>query len=125
MVQSIHCNGDRVYAGDMADSMVFMKYKRAENALVSFADDLCGRHLTATAYVDYSTVVGADKFGNVFILRLPKVVSTVLLFRDIFQVNISFKTFVRTFVCRVQCAIRIVWYSGYCCLFCLRYCLLW
>jgi splicing factor 3B subunit 3 len=72
LVQSIHCNGDRVYAGDASDSFVFLKYRRSENVLVSFADDLCARYLTASCMVDYSTVAGADKFGNVFLLRLPK-----------------------------------------------------
>ena len=70
-MQSIQVSGDRVFVGDMAESVHFLKYKRAENALVVFADDYFSKYITATAYVDYSTVAAADKFGNVFLLRLP------------------------------------------------------
>ena len=74
-VQSIKCMGDRVYVGDAAESMHFVKYKRSENALVTFADDLAARHLTTTVSVDYSTLAMGDKFGNVAVVRLPKDVS--------------------------------------------------
>ena len=88
MVQSIHCNGDRVYCGDAADSVFFLKYKRSENVMIPFADDLCGRYLTATAYVDYSTIAAADKFGNVFVLRLPKEVRAVAVCTLLFVVAV-------------------------------------
>lgn len=42
-----------------------------ENQLIIFADDFTPRWTTAACMIDYRTVVGGDKFGNVYILRLP------------------------------------------------------
>ena len=40
-----------------------------------FADDPAPRWLTAACVVDVNTLAGADKFGNVFVCRLPQEVS--------------------------------------------------
>ena len=63
--------GDRAFVGDAAESVHVVKYKRAENALVVFADDIGARHITALLSLDHDTVAGGDKFGNVFVLRVP------------------------------------------------------
>ena len=42
-IVKLSVNGDRIYAGDMCESVIFAKYKRHENALVIFADDTCPR----------------------------------------------------------------------------------
>jgi splicing factor 3B subunit 3 len=39
---------------------------------VEIADDVLPRWITAAAVLDYHTVVGADKFENVFVCRLPE-----------------------------------------------------
>ena len=39
------------------------------------ADDTQPRHVTAAEPLDYDTVAGADKFGNVFVTRLAQDVS--------------------------------------------------
>ena len=76
MAQSIHVvSASRVVVGDLAESFHWIKYKRAENALVLFADDPAPRWLTAACVVDVNTLAGADKFGNVFVCRLPQEVS--------------------------------------------------
>merc|ERR1719409_1175785 len=76
MAQSIHvASATRLVVGDLAESFHWVKYKRAENALVLFADDPAPRWLTAACVVDVNTLAGADKFGNVFLLRLPQEVS--------------------------------------------------
>ena len=76
MAQSIHVvSATRIVVGDLAESFHWVKYKRAENALVLFADDPAPRWLTASCVVDVNTLAGADKFGNVFLLRLPQEVS--------------------------------------------------
>lgn len=75
MVVSIHTMGDRIYVADVLDSVHFVKYRRPENALVVFADDTAPRAITTCNVVDYDTVAGGDKFGNIFILRLPTKVS--------------------------------------------------
>ena len=47
----------------------------AQNQLVVFADDTHPRWLSAVAQLDYDTMAGTDKFGNMFIARLPGDVS--------------------------------------------------
>lgn len=58
------------------ESVHYFKYKANENTLYEYADDIAPRHLTATLPLDYDTVAGADKFGNIFITRLPQDVSS-------------------------------------------------
>ncbi|KAF1317873.1 Pre-mrna-splicing factor rse1, partial [Globisporangium splendens] len=67
--------GDRVYASDMHESFHFVKYKKDENQLMVFADDCVPRFITSSVLLDYDTLAGGDKFGNVFISRLPSEVS--------------------------------------------------
>jgi splicing factor 3B subunit 3 len=67
--------GDRVYASDMQESFHFVKYKKDENQLVIFADDCVPRHVSCSVLLDYDTIAGGDKFGNVFVARLPSEVS--------------------------------------------------
>ncbi|KAH7464634.1 hypothetical protein PRIC2_010323 [Phytophthora ramorum] len=67
--------GDRIYASDMHESFHFVKYKKDENQLVIFADDCVPRFITSSVLLDYDTLCGADKFGNVFVSRLPSEVS--------------------------------------------------
>ncbi|EOA26203.1 hypothetical protein CARUB_v100166060mg, partial [Capsella rubella] len=50
-------------------------YRRDENQLYIFADDCVPRWLTASHHVDFDTMAGADKFGNVYFVRLPQDVS--------------------------------------------------
>ncbi|KAL3669331.1 hypothetical protein V7S43_005707 [Phytophthora oleae] len=67
--------GDRIYASDMHESFHLVKYKKDENQLVIFADDCVPRFITSSVLLDYDTLCGADKFGNVFVSRLPSEVS--------------------------------------------------
>ena len=67
--------GDRIYVGDAQESLFYMKYKKAENQLYIYADDSTSRHISCTLQLDYDTVCGADKFGNIFIARLPSEIS--------------------------------------------------
>lgn len=63
--------GDRIYVADSQESVFFMKYKKAENQLYIYADDTSSRYLTTQLQLDYDTLCGADKFGNIFMMRLP------------------------------------------------------
>jgi len=47
-----------------------VRYHRGDNQLVIFADDTSPRWVTASTMVDYDTVAGGDKFGNIWINRL-------------------------------------------------------
>ena len=51
------------------------KYRRDENQLYIFADDVYPRWLTSAHHVDFDTMAGADKFGIVYFVRLPLDVS--------------------------------------------------
>src|SRR5262249_29462569 len=48
------------------------------NRFIFFADDIVPRWITASVMVDYDTVAGGDKFGNFFVLRLPRELSDEL-----------------------------------------------
>lgn len=74
-VVNIQTMGQRIYCSDVQESVFFVRYKRAENQLIIFADDTHPRWITATTLLDYDTIATADKFGNVSILRLPHSVS--------------------------------------------------
>ena len=54
------------------ESVHWVKYRRGENQLVTFADDTTPRWVTTTCTLDYSTVAIADKFGNLSLVRLPQ-----------------------------------------------------
>ncbi|KAL8162187.1 hypothetical protein V2J09_013676 [Rumex salicifolius] len=74
-IVSIHTYRDRIYVGDIQESFHYCKYRRDENQLYIFADDVYPRWLTAAHHVDFDTMAGADKFGNVYFVRLPQDVS--------------------------------------------------
>ncbi|KAL2996511.1 hypothetical protein AAZX31_10G276300 [Glycine max] len=69
---SIHAYRDRIYVGD---SFHYCKYRRDENQLYIFADDCVPRWLTASYHIDFDTMAGTDKFGNIYFVRLPQDVS--------------------------------------------------
>ncbi|KAF9598013.1 hypothetical protein IFM89_023585 [Coptis chinensis] len=72
---SIHTYRDRIYVGDIQESFHYCKYRRDENQLYVFADDSVPRWLTASYHIDFDTMAGADKFGNVYFMRLPQDIS--------------------------------------------------
>ncbi|KAI9128782.1 hypothetical protein K1719_000265 [Acacia pycnantha] len=74
-IVSIHAYRDRIYVGDIQESFHYCKYRRDENQLYIFADDCVPRWLTASYHVDFDTMAGADKFGNIYFVRLPQDVS--------------------------------------------------
>ncbi|KAK9154221.1 hypothetical protein Sjap_001701 [Stephania japonica] len=92
-IVSIQTYRDRIYVGDMQEFYVdakrlaeaskrpgnksfhYCKYRRDENQLYIFADDSVPRWLTASHHIDFDTMAGADKFGNVYFVRLPQDVS--------------------------------------------------
>lgn len=70
-IVNLQAMGHRVYVSDVQESVFFVRYKRAENQIIIFADDTHPRWITATTLLDYDTIATADKFGNMSILRLP------------------------------------------------------
>jgi len=70
-IQSIHVMADRLYVGDMCESFFMVRYNKADKTLEIFADTDTPRYLTASTVIDFDTVCAGDKFGNIFIARLP------------------------------------------------------
>eukprot|EP00397_Hematodinium_sp_SG-2012_P002911 GEMP01002919.1.p1 GENE.GEMP01002919.1~~GEMP01002919.1.p1 ORF type:complete len:1075 (+),score=238.62 GEMP01002919.1:465-3689(+) len=62
---------DRIYCADLRESFLVLKYRRTDNQLFVLSDDSVPRWVTAGAVLDYNSVVGADKFDNIFISRVP------------------------------------------------------
>ncbi len=74
-IVKLDTEGFRIVVGDIKDSVTYVVYKPKENSFIPFADDVISRHTTALMMLDYETVVGGDKFGNIWILRCPQKVS--------------------------------------------------
>uniref|UniRef100_A0A803M5Z5 Splicing factor 3B subunit 3 n=1 Tax=Chenopodium quinoa TaxID=63459 RepID=A0A803M5Z5_CHEQI len=73
---SIHTYGGRIYIGDMQESFHYCYYRRDMNELYIAADDFYPRWLIASQHIDFDTMAGADKFGNVFFVQLPQDISS-------------------------------------------------
>ncbi|KAK9814939.1 hypothetical protein WJX73_002520 [Symbiochloris irregularis] len=74
-VATLSAMGERIFAGDLQESFHYLRYKSAENSIYSYADDAVPRHITSALPLDYDTIAGGDKFGNLFVVRLPSDVS--------------------------------------------------
>ena len=71
-IVSLQTQGSRIVVGDVQESVSYVVYDHQENKLVPFADDSVARWTTCATMVDYDTVAGGDKFGNIWIVRCPK-----------------------------------------------------
>lgn len=69
-IVKIETQGDRIIVSDAKESVLFCQYRHYDNQIVIFADDFVSRWMTCSMMLDYDTVVGGDKFGNIFINRL-------------------------------------------------------
>lgn len=72
LVVGLQTQGSRIIVSDVQESVVFVVYKFQENRLIPFVDDVVARWTTCTTMVDYETVAGGDKFGNLWLLRCPQ-----------------------------------------------------
>lgn len=71
-IVSLNTQGNRIVVGDVQQGMTYVAYKPATNKLIPFVDDAIARWTTCSAMVDYESVVGGDKFGNMFLVRCPQ-----------------------------------------------------
>ncbi|KAH3674703.1 hypothetical protein WICMUC_003119 [Wickerhamomyces mucosus] len=62
----------RLAVADVTESIVFCKFSQSSNEFIPFADDILSRHITSFEFIDYHSIVGGDKFGNIFVLRLDE-----------------------------------------------------
>lgn len=67
-ISGIQTIGHRVIVSDVQESFIWVRYKRNENQLIIFADDTYPRWVTTASLLDYDTVAGADKFGNICVV---------------------------------------------------------
>ncbi|KAH0353112.1 putative splicing factor 3B subunit 3, partial [Aureobasidium melanogenum] len=67
--------GSRIVVGDVQESVCYVVYNHKDNKLTPFADDVIARWTTCFTMLDYDTVAGGDKFGNIWAVRCPKAAS--------------------------------------------------
>ncbi|KAG7191974.1 pre-mRNA-splicing factor rse1 [Scheffersomyces spartinae] len=69
VVRLCYQGNQRVVIGDANKSTVFATFDDVLNQFMMFADDTKNRQITCLTTLDYDTVIGGDKFGNVFVNR--------------------------------------------------------
>ncbi|RDA83010.1 hypothetical protein CP532_4395 [Ophiocordyceps camponoti-leonardi (nom. inval.)] len=74
-IVSLNTQGNRIVVGDLNQGITYVIFKPAANKLIPFADDIVQRWTTCTTMVDYESVAGGDKFGNLYLVRCPAKVS--------------------------------------------------
>lgn len=72
LIVGLQTQGSRIIATDVSESVSMIIYKFQENKLIPFVNDTVARWSTCTTMVDYETVAGGDKFGNLWLLRCPE-----------------------------------------------------
>jgi splicing factor 3B subunit 3 len=75
MIVDLQTQGSRIICADVQESVTYVVYKFQDNHLIPFVDDVISRWTTASTMVDYETVAGGDKFGNLWLVRCPTKVS--------------------------------------------------
>lgn len=75
LIVGLQTQGSRIIVSDISDSVIYVVYKQKENQLIPFADDAIARWTTCSTMVDYETVAGGDKFGNLWLVRCPPTAS--------------------------------------------------
>ncbi|CAD7967230.1 unnamed protein product [Amoebophrya sp. A25] len=68
----IHVKNDRIYCCDVRESFHVLKYNREDNALFVVCDDVAPRYMMTASVIDYRTMLGSDKFDNLFMARVPE-----------------------------------------------------
>jgi splicing factor 3B subunit 3 len=72
---SLWISMDKIVVGDIQGSYFMVKYSNADNKFIILVDDTIPRWLTSGVMLDPTTICGGDKFGNIFVLRLPDAVA--------------------------------------------------
>lgn len=72
LIVSLQAQGNRIIVSDVQQGVTYVVYKPETNKIIPFVSDTVNRWVTSTTMVDYESVAGSDKFGNVWILRCPE-----------------------------------------------------
>eukprot|EP00923_Selenidium_pygospionis_P001039 GHVN01001572.1.p1 GENE.GHVN01001572.1~~GHVN01001572.1.p1 ORF type:complete len:1229 (+),score=96.51 GHVN01001572.1:8231-11917(+) len=70
-VMWLRTSAERIFAGDIRESVHVLKYRQMENAFHVLADDTAPRWMVAGEVLDHHTIVGSDKFDSIFVTRVP------------------------------------------------------
>ncbi|CRH02775.1 splicing factor 3B subunit 3, putative [Plasmodium relictum] len=71
-IVSIKVSGDRIFASDIRESVLIFFYDSSQNIIKLISDDIIPRWITCSEILDHHTIIAADKFDSVFILRVPE-----------------------------------------------------
>ena len=63
-------DGTMLAVGDIRESVTIFKYDIDNNSFIGVADDIVKRHVTTVKFIDVSSVIGGDRFGNCWVLRV-------------------------------------------------------
>jgi splicing factor 3B subunit 3 len=62
---------DRIFAADTHQSIHVLKLNKVDGQLYVVCDDMLQRYMSCMLVLDYNTIIGADKFDNMFVSRVP------------------------------------------------------
>jgi splicing factor 3B subunit 3 len=63
--------GDRIFAADAFNGVHVIRLSKVDGQMYVVCDDTLPRYMSAMLMLDYNTVLGADKFDNIFVSRIP------------------------------------------------------
>ncbi|KAF5628518.1 pre-mRNA-splicing factor rse-1 [Fusarium sp. NRRL 25303] len=72
LIVSLNIHGDRIVVGDLQQGVTMVTFDHEHQKVIPFVDDTVARWTTCTSMIDYESVIGGDKFGNLWIVRCPK-----------------------------------------------------
>lgn len=75
LIVGLQSQGSRIIVSDISESITYVVFKSEQNMLLPFADDTLTRWTTCATMVDYTSVAGGDKFGNLWLVRCPQAAS--------------------------------------------------
>lgn len=74
-IVDLQAQGSRVIIGDIQESVSLATYNHVDNKFLVFCDDYISRWTTSSVMMDFDTIAGGDKFGNIWVVRCPPDVS--------------------------------------------------
>lgn len=69
IVRLLNQGSKRIVIGDSKNSVTFARFNKDTNVFDALANDTIKRQITSLVSLDLDTVVGGDKFGNIFVNR--------------------------------------------------------
>ncbi|CAL9738129.1 pre-mRNA-splicing factor Rse1p [Monosporozyma servazzii] len=76
-------DNNRIAIGDVHESVTIYQYDSENSKLYPIADDIVKRHVTSLKFIDANTIIGGDRFGNLWTLRIPAEVDESMIMKDV------------------------------------------